>query len=158
MSSKTPAAITAVKKITVAEIMGEKLKAPTVTTDLFLVYGVATQAVNKPTQYSAEQMVIYGRFEALRVSDRAKFSSMTLYLPEPVQSQIAAMLMPNTETGELPQVEIAFKVSYSPSKKAATGYTFTVEPVLDTKTQDALAAQRNAVDKMLDKLLPAPSK
>ncbi len=158
----TPNPVVALKKMTTAEVMGlkgkEKLPAPEKTETLFIVMGVVTQAIIKPTQYNEGQFVLYGRFEAIRARDGVRFSSDTLYLPEPMQTRIGeAVNKVNPVTGEVPTLEVALKVSYTPSTKSAMGYTYLAEQVLDITEQDRLSQVRTRVNAMLTNLLPAPA-
>lgn len=132
-----------------------KIPVPKAREKLFIVYGVANGLVPKPSQYDADQQVICGRFEAIRVTDQQRFSSQQLYLPGDAHERIVAALTPNQDTGLIPELQIAFEVGYEPGD-TKTGYQFYCNPVLDTKAQDLLADTRRTVDGMLAKLLPAP--
>ncbi len=160
----------ALRKLTPATIMElgrkAKLPAPTEQTALYIVYGVAQDAQEKPTSFSDTQKVIYGKFVAIRASDQQKFTGDTLYLPEPYHTRIANAVSPppvvDKKTGVVNRtpsqdVEFALKVSYAPGE-SPTGYVFTVEDVVENRANDRLAQIAAGVESKLAKLLPAPSK
>lgn len=132
-----------------------KIPVPKGREKLFIVYGVANGLIAKPSQYDADQHAICGRFEAIRASDQQRFSSQQLYLPGDAHDVVVNALKPNSDTGLIPELQLAFEVGYEPAD-TKTGYGFYCNPVLDTKAQDALADTRRQVDAMLGKLLPAP--
>lgn len=166
--SKEPVSIRKMTPATVLEVgRGGKLPKPSKLTALYVVYGVAEQAVVKPTAFDDVQKVIYGKFEAIRPDlaigdnfkrESAKYTSDTLYLPEPYHTRIVGGLEPNKDTGEVRAVEFALKVSYKPNSDSPTGYEFVVEPVMPDANQDKMAAVRARVDGVIAKALPAPGK
>ena len=145
------------KKITPKDVMGvDKFDKPTAPVHLFTVYGACQSATVKPTQYNSDQFVLHGRFRAVR-NDGEKFDSLQLYLPEPFQSLIAERVSPNKETGELPPMcEFAYLIGIAPSKKGAMGYTWTCEPMMDEKAQDALSSVEKLIAGKIPKALPKP--
>lgn len=148
---------TKLKKITPKDVMGrDKFAAPTKAEHLFTVFGAASSARVKPTQYNSDQYVLNGRFKAIR-NDGEEFTSLELYLPEPAQTIIAESVKPNPETGEVPpMIEFAYLIGIAPSKKGAMGYTWTCEPMMDEKAQDAVSAIENAIRNKIPKALPKP--
>lgn len=148
------------RKITARDVMElgkNKMPVPTEFTPLYVVYGVCTGLVAKPTQFDSDSYAIVGRFEAVRAKDHARFSSEQLYLPGDKHDYVVGLMQPNKDTGLIPEYQIAFNIGYGPDDKSAAGYVYTCSPVLDTKVQDALADTRKQVDAMLGKLLPAPA-
>jgi hypothetical protein len=153
--------VTKLKKMTHKDVMGvEKFAPPKAPMHLYAVIGVANGARIKPTQFSAEQYVISGRFKAIR-NDGDEFESLECYLPEPAQSVIAEAIKDkvNAETGEVTKpapIEFAYMIGIAPSKRGALGYTWTCEPMMDEKEQNALSAIELAVKGKLPKFLPKP--
>lgn len=144
------------KKLTPGTVMGvkkdDRLPVPESHTVLYTVYGVVTGVIDKPTQHNKNQKLLMGRFEAVRASDRQTYTSLQLYLPDNnYQEQLAAACR-NKDTGEISEISCAFLIGYK-AGASPTGYVWTVEPVLDTKAQDALADVRKMMP--FDKILPA---
>jgi len=145
------------KKITAKDVMevekGKLLQVPDKHTQLFVVYGVVTASLKKPSKHDANQMLLMGRFKAVRASDRQEFTSQQLYLPDrDYQNQLATANCPDRETGEVNEISLAFNVGYK-AGASPTGYVFTCEPVIDYKVQDALADVEKQIN--FDKVLPA---
>lgn len=155
MSEETKS--TTLKKITAKDVMGvDRFEKPTANVHLFTVYGACDSTQVKPTQYNADQYVLHGRFRVIR-NDGAKFDSLQCYLPEPFQTKVAERVIPNKDTGEIPPAcEFAFLIGIAPSKKGAMGYTFTCEPMMDERTQDALAAVEKLILPKVPKAIAAP--
>lgn len=151
-----------VKSITPKMILelgrGAKLAKPEKPEKLYIVFGVATGLVPKPTAFDADQFAIAGRFEAIRAKDQQRFAAEYLYLPGDKHDQVVNLMQPNKDTGLLPEFELAFEIGYAPNADSPTGYVFSCSPVLDTKVQDKLADTRRQVESMLGKLLPPPPK
>lgn len=151
------------KKMTVKEVMeigrGDALEVPTGHTQLFVVYGVVTASIDKPTQFNKKEVLLMGRFKAVRAKDRQEFTSERLYLPDSdYQQQLAAANRPDKESGEVFEISLAYNVGYKPLPGSPTGYAFTVSPVIDYKVQDALADVEKQIN--FDKVfaaLPAPA-
>ena len=152
----TAEVIETLKKMTPKDIMGvDKFDKPEKATHLFTIYGACDAAQVKPTQFNNDQYVLHGRSRAVR-NDGKKFQSLQAYLPEPFQSKTAARVPPNKATGEVPSAcEFAFLVGIAPSKKGALGYSWTCEPMMDERTQDALASVEALIANKIPKALPA---
>lgn len=144
------------KKLTPAAIMGvargDRLPKPEKTEVLFLVYGVVTKAIEKPTQFDKTQKLLMGKFKAVRASDRVEFESEMLYLPDSNYQQALADAVKPDDNGEVHQANFALKVSIAPHPTSPTGYNYIVSEQLEVKAIDALADVRRQLD--FDKLLP----
>lgn len=148
----------ALKKITTKDVVGE-LKAPETFTQLYYVYGAVTGAKEQKGKFKDKEYVLIGRFEAVRVSDRQEFKAQKLYLPDmSYQDSLAATVLTPTKDGEVVEPEFAFMIGYDKHAKSPTGYSFTCEPMTDTRAQDRLAAVKNLLGnaKLLERFnLPA---
>lgn len=147
------------KKIAVKEVMetpkGQNLAIPEAGAhvQLFVVYGVVTASIKKPSKHDPNQMLLMGRFKAVRASDRKEFSAEQLYLPDrDYQNQLAAANCPDRSTGEVNEISVAYNIGYK-AGASPTGYVFTCQPVIDYKVQDALADVEKQIN--FDKVLPA---
>lgn len=140
------------KKITPKDVCGYgfagpkfEFAIPEVRTMLFTVYGAADKARLKPTQYSDDQMLLMGRFEAVRLIDNVLFEASNLYLPDnDAQAAIAQAIKDLREQGVQDPVEFAYMVGYQKGK-SPSGYTWIVDALTDTKTQDSLSNVRGLV-------------
>lgn len=158
MSEEKSEVIETLKKITPKDVMGvDKFDKPEKAYHLFTVYGACDSTQIKPTQYNPDQYVLHGRFRVVR-NDGKKFQSLQAYIPEPFQTKVAERVLPNRDTGEVPPAtEFAFLIGIAPSKKGAMGYTFTCEPMMDERTQDALAAVEKLIAGKIPKALTGPA-
>lgn len=135
------------KKLTVAEVIGKDvLKTPPAKHELLCyIIGAVTQGVPKPTEYNADQILLLGRFEAVRLSDRQRFTAERLYLPDnDYQNQLAAAAKP-TDAGVVNEPEFGFMIGWKPQASSPTRYVFTCEPMTDTRVQDRLDNVRKLV-------------
>lgn len=151
------------KKMSVATIMetprGEKMQAPTAHTPLCAIYGVVSGFAKSKSAFDSEDVVLIGRFEGVRASDRKKFSAEKLHLPDKTyQKQLAEAVKADAQ-GEVHPTRFGFNIGFAPMAGSPTGYNFTCVPMLDVKSQDALAEIRHEIDldKFLPKLLAAPA-
>lgn len=152
------------KKITVADVMkyGKpkewKLVAPKEFTQLMWVYGAVSDALLKPSKFDAEQKVLIGRFEAVRVEDRQTFTGQQLYLADKNHQNALAQVIEKAQVnGEIIEPEFAFMIGFQPGN-SPQGYVFSEEPMTDTRVQDRLANVRNLLNtgKLLERFnLPA---
>lgn len=144
------------KRLTPRDINEGPLPVPLVHTQLFIVYGVVTASVQKKSKFDVTRTepMLMGRFKAVRARDRQEFTGERLYLPDrDYQTQIANANCPDRETGEVNEISIAYNIGYKPASSSPAGYTFTVQPVIDYKVQDALADVEKQIN--FDKVLPA---
>lgn len=138
------------KKLTPKDIVGYGVsdfafKVPESRTMLYTVYGAADKFSTKGTQYNEGQKLLAGRFEAVRLIDNVTFEGSNLYLPDnDVQEGIAQAIKDQRDNGVLDPVEFAYIVGFQKGK-SPTGYTWIVDALTDTKTQDALSSVRNLV-------------
>lgn len=149
---------TPLKKMTVKEIMeigrGGALEIPKEHTQLAVIYGVVTASIAKPTQFNKNEVLLMGRFKAVRAKDRQEFTAERLYLPDSdYQKQLAQANCPDRDSGEVFEINFAYNVGYKPLPGSPTGYAFTCSPVIDYKVQDALADVEKQIN--FDKVLPA---
>lgn len=156
------------KKVTVDTVMGYgvkvaegskfKLIVPEKHTLLCYVIGAVADALLKPTKYNANQQLLVGRFEAVRISDRQQFSSANLYLPDNnYQNALAQSVIKGRENGEIVEPEFGFMIGYQ-AGNSPSGYVWTCEPLTDTRVQDRLSNVRKLVQdsKLLERFnLPA---
>jgi len=135
------------KKLTVKAIMGEKVKAPEVMTELFTIYGIADGIKKGETQYG-EWIGLTGRFEA--VKGDTLYASTVAFIPEPLHSMIAgAVTQPDAEA-----VQFGCKVHIKPRPDLPIGYEYIAEPLVEQTENDPLSALRGTVHKTLS--LDAP--
>lgn len=125
------------KKISAKTIMGGKVKAPEKQTDLYTVYGVATGTRTGETD-KGPWVSFTGSFEAVRLSDNAKFVSPQVFLPEPMQGMLLSTLDGDAS------VEFAVVIGNKPSD-SPVGYEYTVRPLVKPQENDAVAQLRSQV-------------
>lgn len=133
------------KKLTPKDIMGYgkkdfAFKVPEQRTFLYQVYGAVDRTREKGTQFNTDQKLLLGRFEAIRFEDGLIFEGTQLYMPDnDIQEALAASI--KTDSGELVVSEFAYVVGFQ-AGKSPTGYTWIVDALTDTKTQDTLDSVR----------------
>jgi hypothetical protein len=138
------------KKLTAKDICGYGIddftfEIPPARTMLFTIYGAADKFSTKGTQHNKTQKLLSGRFEAVRLIDNVIFEGSNLYLPDnDAQEAIAQAIKDQREQGVLDPIELAYIVGFQKGK-SPTGYTWIVDALTDTKTQDSLAGVRNLV-------------
>lgn len=140
------------KKITTADVMkyGKakewKLVAPEGFVQLMWVYGAVSDALVKPSKFDANQKVLIGRFEAVRVEDRQVFTGQQLYLADKNhQNALAQVIEKAQSNGEVIEPEFAFMIGYQPGN-SPQGYVFSEEPMTDTRVQDRLSNVRKLLN------------
>jgi hypothetical protein len=140
------------KKITVADVMkyGKakdwKLIASEGFVQLMWVYGAVADALVKPSKFDANQQVLIGRFECVRVEDRQIFTGQQLYLADKNhQNALAQVVNKARESGEVIEPEFAFMIGYQPGN-SPQGYVFSEEPMTDTRVQDRLSSVRKLLN------------
>lgn len=156
------------KKITTVDVMkyGKpkdwKLVAPESFVQLMWVYGAVADALLKPSKFDAQQKVLIGRFEAVRVEDRQTFTGQQLYLADKNHQNALAQLIEKAQANaEIVEPEFAFMIGFQPGN-SPQGYVFSEEPMTDTRVQDRLSYVRNLLNtgKLLERfnlpVLPAP--
>lgn len=150
------------KKMSTATVMemprGEKMQAPAAHTPLCAIYGVVTGFAKSKSAFDPEDVVLIGRFKAVRAKDRKEFTAEKLHLPDKTyQKQLAEAVKPDAN-GEIHYVNFGFNIGFAPMPSSPTGYNFTCSPMLDVKAQDQFAEIERQIDldKFLPKLLKAP--
>lgn len=151
------------KKMSTSSVMelarGEKMQPPTTHTPLCAIYGVVTGFAKSKSAYDPDDVVLIGRFKAVRAKDRKAFTAEKLHLPDKTyQKQLAEAVRPDTN-GEVHYVNFGFNIGFAPMPSSPTGYNFTCSPMLDVKAQDQFAEIEHQIDldKFLPKLLAAPA-
>lgn len=100
-----------------------------------------------------EWVAFLGAFGAIVTDEKGEiineYRSPKVFLPEPMQTMLAAALH------EADTVEFAVELGIECDSTSATGYTYTVNPIVEVKESDALAHLR---DQSMGKLTAPPTK
>jgi hypothetical protein len=138
------------KKLSTKVIVG-RVKPPEKAIKLYSIIGVCTGMKTGESQYGG-WVGFTGTFEAVRFSDGKAFAGAVAFIPEPASSMMLnALGRAEAQNGVgSASIEFAFIVGAKPSDKAS-GFEYTVEPVLNAKQNDALSELR----KLMAPKLPA---
>jgi len=142
-----------VRKISAKSVCG-KLEKPKEQTALFIVGGIATKTKRGQSDFG-EWAALVGQFEATNIETGEVFVGPQCFLPEPLNSMMAASLDETDEEGNRTNasVQFAVEVGYKPAD-TATGYEYTTKEIVKSDSADPLAALREE----MTKALPAPAK
>lgn len=141
---------TLIKKISPRHIFGEKPETPKTKTDLYTVLGIASGVKTGETAYGPWTKLT-GHFEATRVDTGEVFASGEVFLPEPMQSMIAAQLQQRDNDGKrvTESVQFSVMVSIKPSS-APVGYEYEARSLVESGGADPLAALRDQTTAALE--------
>lgn len=130
------------KKISARNVMGGKVEKPTKATDLYTVFGLANGLKTGQSDYG-EWTALLGTFKAIRAHDGKVFFGAKCFLPSPADEMIQDALSAAREHDANAAVEFAYIIGVKPAD-TATGYEYTVRPVIEQKA-DALAALESRI-------------
>src|SRR6266481_2249488 len=140
------------KKITTKLVMGDRVDASQVKEgplQLYSVIGICNGNKVGESQYGT-WVGFTGQFEAIRIKDNVSFMAPIAFLPEPASGMMLAALERAHSKQEDPNLQFAFIIGAKKSK-AAIGFEYTVEPILQASQNDAMNALRLQVQ---NRLLP----
>ena len=134
-----------IKKISVKTCFGGKKEIfANIDSDILRVYGKARGTKSDVSQYGTWTAFI-GSFRAVNLVTGEEFASSKIFLPNQAEEMLLGVLGGNDV------VDFGFDIGVSENETSATGYEFTVKPLLQPKEEDDPLAQ-------MAKMLPAPSK
>ncbi len=140
-----------VRKISAKSVCG-KLEKPTKATSLFIVGGIANKVKRGSSDYG-DWAALVGQFEATNIETGEVFVGPQCFLPEPLNSMMAATLDETDAEGERVNASVQFAVEVGYKKAdTATGYEYTTKEIVSADAADPLAAIREE----MTKALPAP--
>ena len=141
-----------IRKISPKNICG-KLDKPEKATALYHVIGIASGTKTGNSDYG-QWIALKGQFEATNVATGEVSAAPICFLPEPLNSMIAAKLDETDKDGNQvnSSVQFAVEVGYKPADNAY-GYEYTTKEIIESDQADPLAALRNEAKKAL----PAPA-
>lgn len=146
VSNDAPASL--LRKISPRTVIAEKIGtlapkegAPAV--DLLKVFGVATGTKTGETQYG-EWTALTGMFEAVRVSDGARFQGGACFLPGAAGEMLIGALRASKEKDPDASVHFAVMIGVKGITKrdGTAGYEFTTREIVKVQQADALADLR----------------
>ena len=140
-AAAAPVDVTFEKKLSTKTIVG-RVKAPEAPEKLYSIIGVCNGMRTGESQYGG-WVGFTGNFEAVRLKDGKVFAGPVAFVPEPASSMMLNALQRAEHANGVgsASIEFAFIVGVKPSDKAS-GFEYTVEPVLTAKQNDALANLR----------------
>jgi len=155
-----------IRKISTATVYGSKMTVlkKTLTDEsanheLYQVYGRARMIERGKSKFDAsvneeeresDWKAFVGQFEAVNLDTGEVFQSGKCFLPD-----FAANIVAGQFDAEISNVEFAFTVQAQADTQSATGYTYSVTPLLNTSpANDALASLRAQAQ---GKALPTPT-
>jgi len=142
-----------VRKISAKSVCG-KVEKPKKATPLFTVIGIASKTKSGQSDFGPWTSLL-GQFEATNIDTGELFIAPACFLPEPLNSMIAASLEETDDEGKQVNrsVQFAVEVGYKPNE-TAIGYEYTTKEIVESDQADPLAALRAEAKKGL----PAPKK
>lgn len=140
-----------IRKISPKNICG-KLEKPSKATALYHVIGIASSTKTGNSDYG-QWVALKGQFEATNLANGELSVAPICFLPEPLNSMIAAKLDETDQEGNQvnTSVQFAVEVGYKPADNAY-GYEYTTKEIIESDQADPLAALRAEAKKAL----PAP--
>lgn len=144
-----------IKKITAKTVLGDRPERPAKgTVDLYTVYGIANGLVQRESDFGPWTKLT-GSFEAVRIKDGEVFNSGACFLPEPMNSMLAAQLSQTDKEGKRTTRAVEFSIMVSVKRTdTAIGYEYVAKSLVTLDQADPLAALREKTVKAL----PAPTK
>jgi hypothetical protein len=119
---------------------------------LYQIMGVVKAARTKTSDYG-ESIKFIGQFEATSLIEKGRVvRSSTCYLPRYIEEELYGLLGAGSQTHEA--VTFAMEIGVQYDVKAATKYTYTARPLVNTTGGDELELLRQQVAKAL----PNPDK
>ena len=134
-----------IKKISIKTCFGGKKEIfGNLGNDVLRVYGKARGIKTGQTQYGTWTAFI-GSFRAVNLATGESFASSKIFLPNQAEEMLLGVL------GDNEVVDFGFDIGVMENDASATGYEFTVKPLLQPKEEDDPLAE-------MAKMLPAPVK
>lgn len=160
MANAVPGSVTFLRKVAARTVLGDTPpKDLKEAVRLYTVYGVAESLKHGESTYGP-WVALVGDFEAVRLSDREVFRGPVCFLPEPFMSIIVKAVQASLTKSEKQEIQEAVQfaciIGAKPAK-TSTGYEYTCEPLIETKSSDRLQQLRNLTAAQIP-ALPAAKK